>query len=141
MCNLRGVNLSGNCMTNVIPKLNQWQPCSPTFLKLCLLAASLTTKMLRFLPVRGTSLSSDVHSRWTRCRTTWRDSDVRISLSVSYLPWLPFFAYILHSPPCCYQSPFSHHLRGRGARWTVCLLASSYHYVEVVREERRGNEG
>ena len=66
VCNLRGVNLSWNCMTNV--NSNQWQPCGPSFPQLCHACSLVNDKMLRFLPVQRPSLSSDVHSHWARSR-------------------------------------------------------------------------
>jgi hypothetical protein len=96
------------------------------YLRYSALTALSTTTMLLSPLVQRLSLLSDVHSRWTRRRSISRDSDVGVSLSVSYLP-SPRTLFLLHMPLSplpilADQSPFPHHLGGRRARWAVCLL-------------------
>src|SRR6266849_3922501 len=64
-------------------------------------AAQLTTTIPRSLLVQSPSLSLGVHARWMRRRSISRDSDVGVSLSVSYLTSPPpFSAQVCYSPPC-----------------------------------------
>ena len=94
--------------------------------------------MLRFLPVQKLSLSSDVHSSWMRRQTSRLTPALGqrwgLTFGESYLP-SRHALFCLHKPLflpfLAYRTPFSHHLGGRGERWTVCLLASSYYLRSV----------
>jgi len=92
-------------------------------------AAQLTTTIPRSLLMQSPSRSLDVHSRWMRRRSISPDSDVGVSLLVSLLtsPRALLRSNMPLSPLPVFadESPFPHHLGGRGARWTVCLLTFS----------------
>ena len=99
-------------------------------------AAQLTTTISRSLLVQSPSLSLDVHSRWMRHRSISRDSDVGVLLSVSYLTSpraLSAHTPLFPLPVFVDESPFPHHLGGRGARWAVCLLTFSCHHFQLTR--------
>jgi hypothetical protein len=103
-------------------------------------AAQLTTTIPRSLLVQSPSLSLDVHSRWMRRRSISRDSDVGVSLSVSYQtsPRALLRSHMPLSPLLVFadESPFPHHLGGRGARWAVCLLTFSCHPLRLTRARK-----
>jgi hypothetical protein len=60
-------------------------PLRPYFSYFTRSAAQLTTTIPRSLLVQSPSLLLDDHSRWMRRRSISRDSDVGVSLLVSYL--------------------------------------------------------
>jgi hypothetical protein len=102
-------------------------------------AAQLTTTIPRSLLVQSPSLSLDVRSRWMRRRSISRDSDVGVSLSVSYLTSpsaLSAHTPVFPLPVFADESSFPHHLGGRGARWAVCLLTFSCHLLQLTRAHK-----
>ena len=92
-------------------------------------AVQLTTTIPRSLLVQSLSRSLDDHSRWMRRRSISRDSDVGVSLSVSYLTsprallgsQMPLFPL----PGFADESPFPHHAGGN--RLMTCHLTFSCH--------------
>ena len=133
MCNLRGVNLSGNCKTYVplcFPTLRSYvsnlcRACSPvndnnaTFPT----GAETVTFVGRPFPL------DEAPQHLARLRR-WGLTFGELS-SLAQRP-SPLTQVTLSLPILAYQSPFSHHLGGRGARWTVRLLASSYHSRAIL---------
>jgi len=72
-----------------------------------------------------------------RRRNISHESDVGVSLSVSYLT-LPCALLRSHPRPPVFadDSPFPHHLGGRRARWAVCLLTFSCHPLRLTRARK-----